>query len=651
VQSGDADGMNGDPWGWAGSVGEFLSTPLEVCLTSLMSHHQRLWAAAPAQSQRHAWVAELTSMAACFRSCVVALPSAADDWSVVFEFELPLEGGRRPDVVVLAGRSLVVLEFKSTAVAAQADVDQVTGYVRDLADYHAGSHHLDSLGVVVLQTAAPTFASSSGDIVVTSPSGLERYLMDAASPGTVPLADWLVSPYRPLPTLIEAARRIFRDEPLPHVHSALAAGIPETVELLGAIVDACAAKNRRAFALVTGVPGAGKTLVGLRLVYERSERTGRATFLSGNGPLVTVLQDALKSRVFVRDLHAYIKTYALNGRRRVPEENVVVFDEAQRAWDSRYMDEKKGVAFSEPELLIRIGERIDDWAVFVGLVGEGQEIHSGEEAGIAQWRDALSPPTANESWTVHCPPKLMPEFEGLDVMTSERLDLTVSLRSRRAEDLHQWVRLLLEGSLALAARQAARVHEAKYPIYLTRDLDEARRYVRRRFEGEPDKRTGLLASSHAKRLEAHGVPNSFIATSRMNVARWYNAPPDHPESSNALQRPVTEFGCQGLELDLPIVCWGEDYQWLNEAWRLTPVRRRYPQDDPIQLLRNAYRVLLTRGRDGMVIFVPPEARFDATEIALLAAGVRHIPDLIGQAVAQARSTFPTSRADHRPISS
>ncbi len=166
--------------------------------------------------------------------------------------------------------------------------------------------------------------------------------------------------------------------------------------MLGRIAEDAARSGSRAFALVTGVPGAGKTLVGLRLVYERSEEVGTATFLSGNGPLVQVLQDALQSRVFVRDLHAYIKTYALNLRMKQPDEHVVVFDEAQRAWDARYMHTKKGVERSEPELLISIGERMDGWAVFVGLVGEGQEIHSGEEAGIAQWSAALRPPCGDQ---------------------------------------------------------------------------------------------------------------------------------------------------------------------------------------------------------------------------------------------------------------
>ena len=619
-----AEGSN-EHWGWAGSVERFLSTPPAGILDALDGHHRRLMMAPPSSSQRTAWVEEIDTLTTALKGCVVAEPEVRTSWSIVLEFEMPLEGGRRPDVVVLAGGSLVVLEFKSRGTPTQGDIDQASAYVRDLSDYHAASHNLPAHGGLVLQGASGVSAKHVDFVTVISPSVLDRYLVDWSTEGQIEIEEWLSAPYRPLPSLVEAARRIFRHEPLPHVHSALAAGIPETVELLGKLAEEAARTGSRAFALVTGVPGAGKTLVGLRLVYERSAEVGTATFLSGNGPLVTVLQDALQSRVFVRDLHAYIKTYALNQRVKQPDEHVVVFDEAQRAWDARYMHTKKGVERSEPELLIGIGERMDEWAIFVGLVGEGQEIHSGEEAGIAQWSKALQPPVATMDWSVHCPPKLAGEFEGLPVTTSDRLDLTVTLRSRRAEDLHQWVRHALEGSLSLAARLGSRLHEARYPVYVTRDLDVARAYVRRRIDGEPDKRVGLLASSHAKRLEAHGVPNSYMATSHMNVARWYNAPPDHPEASNALTQPVTEFGCQGLELDLPIVCWGEDYLWSNDAWQLTPIRRRYPQDDPMILLENAYRVLLTRGRDGLVLFVPPEPRFDATEVALLAAGARHIP--------------------------
>jgi hypothetical protein len=289
------------------------------------------------------------------------------------------------------------------------------------------------------------------------------------------------------------------------------------------------------------------------------------------------------------------------------------------------MNEKKGIQRSEPELLIEIGERIEDWAALVGLVGEGQEIHSGEESGIKQWETAASPPYAKEKWVIHCPPKLASTFESLEVIAHEELDLNVSLRSRRAEDLHSWVHLLLEGSLVLAHRQSLKVHEQRYQIYLTRDLDEAKRYARLRYDGEPFRRYGFLASSHAKKLVVFGVDNSFQATSTMNVAKWYNAPIDDPKSSNSLGQPVTEFGCQGLELDLPIVCWGDDYLWNGTTWSLKPIKRRYRQDDPQALLRNTYRVLMTRGRDGLVIFLPPGEMFDQTEVALLAAGVKMMP--------------------------
>jgi hypothetical protein len=198
------------------------------------------------------------------------------------------------------------------------------------------------------------------------------------------------------------------------------------------------------------------------------------------------------------------------------------------------------------------------------------------------------------------------------------------------------VRLLLNGSIALAARRAVHIQTDAYPMYVTRDLNEAKAYVRARYAGEDGKRYGLVASSHAKCLSRFGVDNSYRATARtLNVAAWYNAPPDDPRSSCALAQPVTQFGCQGLELDLAIVCWGEDMRWEGGGWRLTPVRPHYPQDDPETLLRNAYRVLLTRGRDGLVVFVPPLPLLDETEHILLAAGLKPIPDSAALAEASA----------------
>lgn len=560
-------------------------------------------------------------MRASLRDVCVAAPDA-QHWGVVFEFELPLEGGRRPDVVLLAGGAALVLEFKGDIVARPAALDQVEAYARDIAEYHQASHALTVVPVLVL-----TGTSAGGhdeEVIVVRPSELARTLLDQARPGLVQLEDWLTAPYAPLPSLVEAARRIFNDEPLPAIKRALSSSVPEAVELLGQLAEQAAHRGDRVLAFVAGVPGSGKTLAGLSLVYERASKMSSATFLSGNGPLVEVLRDALKSRVFVRDLHAFIKTYGTSDR--VPLEHVIVFDEAQRAWDSDYMDYKHGIAASEPELLIDVGERLPGWAALVGLVGDGQQIHAGEEAGIKQWRDAALPPRANETWSVHCPPRLLGEFAGLDATTHDALDLTISLRSRRAERLHDWVAALLAGDLASASRLAAQVHAEAFPLYITRDLALAKSYARERYAAEPGARYGLLASSRAQTLlPKFGVDSSFPATKQVKLARWYNEPAGHPQSCCALKDVVTEFGCQGLELDLPIVAWGDDLMWTGAAWAVKPSRSKYPLQDHAQLRRNAYRVLLTRGRDGCVVFVPGDARLDATEIALLAAGFRPLP--------------------------
>jgi len=622
----------GEPWGWAGTVGEFLSLSRETWLTSLARHHEGLMQVPPSRSQTAAWVSEHQALSSALRDVSLAVP-AATEWGIAFEFELPLEGGRRPDVVVLAGAAVVVLEFKDTARAEQAHIDQVAAYASDLAEYHSATHGRSVFAFVVHPSGDHSVWDDERSVAVTNGTDLAHYLINSYEPGVIDLRSWLDAEYAPLPTLVAAARRIFRNEPLPHVRRALAAGVPETVELLTALTDQAEAEGRRMLAFVTGVPGSGKTLVGLRLVYERSGEQSTATFLSGNGPLVAVLRDVLKSKVFVNDLHAFIRTFGLN-EARIPQQHVLVFDEAQRAWDRPYMQEKRGVDASEPDILVAVGERLPGWAALVGLVGDGQEIHSGEEAGLRQWRDAVAGPPERAEWAIHCPPRLASEFSGLAVQTHDRLDLTISLRSKRADMLHAWVAHVLEGSLALASRIAARIQADAFPMYLTRDIDDARAYVVNRFDGDPVARFGLLASSHDKVLRKLSPPidNGFQATTKvMNYARWYNGDLADPKSSLHLDQPVTEFGCQGLELDLPIVCWGDDYVWDGRDWRKRPVKRRYRQEDPEGLLTNAYRVLLTRGREGLVVFIPPVEHLDLTEHALLAAGVRPLPVDIGGA--------------------
>lgn len=603
---------NRAPWGWAGSVDDLVLTSQEAWAADLRAHCIGLTGDAPSASQNEAWGAEYKALIDAFSRLDVR------SWNVVFEFELPFEGGRRPDVVLLAGDAVVVIEFKSSPLVEASQIDQAAAYARDLREYHEASHWR-FVKPVLVSTSLRGPARTAGDVAVCGPDALPNTLEDLRGAGVIDFDEWLRAPYAPLPSLVSAARRIFQHERLPHVRRALAARVPETVALVDRLTAEAKRDELRRLIFVTGVPGAGKTLVGLRAVYERTEGKAGSTFLSGNGPLVKVLQDALHSTVFVRDLHKFVTSYGLTDR--VPEQQLIVFDEAQRAWDSGYMFQQRGIAYSEPDLLLRIGERLPTWASLVGLVGTGQSIYSGEEGGMPLWREALDHVDANE-WEIFCPPSIEEYFADLHPQSLEELELRVPLRSRQAEELASWVDRVVSGRFGAAEAIADTLRQADFPVYVTRDLAAAKEYARERYQREPDPRYGLLATSHARNLEKHGVDNSWLATSRLNIAKWFNAPPEDPKSCCALAQPVTEFQCQGLEVDLPIVCWGDDLVWRNDEWIFRPRRRKYPIERPEELLRNAYRVLLTRGRDGLVVWVPPDAELDETADALEIVGGR-----------------------------
>lgn len=603
-------------FGWAGSVEQFLETTKEQWLQSLQRHHVDLLVQSPSGSQIDAWVEEYAITFSSLRDVCIAKPEATN-WSIAFEYELPLEGGRRPDVVLLAGDNILVLEFKQAFRADLAALDQVDAYARDLAEYHKESHDSKVVPILVL-TKGTTFTSPS-DIAIADPAGLASLVIANAGTGRRDLAIWLDSPYEPLPFLVDAAKMIFNNEPLPAIRRALSSGIPEAIAALESLVESGEKVGGRHLGLVSGVPGSGKTLTGLSLVHGASRSTRNSTFLSGNGPLVEVLQDALQSKVFVRDLHKFVKQYGLTSR--VPAEHVIVFDEAQRMWDADMVEPKHGVKKSEPDLLISIGERLEQWAVLVGLIGGGQEIHAGEEGGIALWDEAIK--SGKESWSVTCATSLAASFPHAKVTVNDALDLTISLRSQQASFLHSWVSNLLDGDIESAARDSADIRSHAFPLYVTRDLEKAKDYVIMRYSADPDARYGLLASSKSDRvLKNFGIDASFPATKRVKIAPWYNTGRGSPQSGCEFTSVVTEFGCQGLELDFPIVAWADDYRWDGSKWVNRFSRSRYSIKDPFQLRKNVYRVLMTRGRDGLLVFVPNDKSLDATYHILLAAGMR-----------------------------
>lgn len=578
--------------GWAGTVAEFVARGPSGPILELRESHTQLYHEQPSALQVRVWGSELTTL----RSALSACPDAGG-WGLVLEYELPFEGGRRPDAVLLIGNRVIVLEFKEKATATPADVDQVRAYARDLSEYHSASRGLDVEPVLILRgKTSPDQRAESVRIV--SPATLAQTLSSFANDkAQIPLDHWLSGTYAPLPTLVGAARRVFRDEPLPAIRRAESAGVNDLIAWLHRLVIQASNKNERHLVLITGVPGSGKTLVGLQFVHESQVRNEpSAIFLSGNGPLVEVLQGALHSTVFVRPMRDFILEYGVR-KRAQPSSHVFVFDEAQRAWDVDYMKRKHEHEYSEPSVLLQIAAKLPEWGIVIGLVGEGQEIHAGEEAGMQQWVTALQ--EAKGGFQLHLPRHLGATFSRFQPTMNDLLNLTLSLRTHRAERVQDWVAALISGDITKASNLSRSLKAQAFDMYLTPDLLRAKRYAFDRY-AETDKRYGLLASSKARNLQELGIDNGFTGTRRY-IAAWYNAAPKDPKSCCQLSRPATEFQSQGLELDLPIICWGDDLRW--EGNWLSTARTQYALDSQ-QLRLNSYRVLLTRGRDGFIIYLP-----------------------------------------------
>jgi len=614
-------------------------------------------------SQIRAWDHEFDILQAELNKLLLAHPSSGK-FALIFEYELPRERGRRPDVIILGSSTLYVLEFKDYAKILTAHVDQVDAYARDLKHYHAGSKDYNVIPILILARAKDRIQQYDTVTVVSANSLAEFFGKSPMWEQEQPVNEvqWLLSDYAPLPSLIEAARTIWDEQPLPQIKRAKSAGIPNTIAELVRIAREAQSKNELHLALVTGVPGAGKTLVGIQLVYENhidgneqsaalyptslytsaqqfpqqavadsgvstygqrarnftNNSRNNAVFLSGNGPLVKVLQHALKNSIFVQDVHGFLKEYG-GATSKIPHEHIFVYDEAQRAWDAERVNEKRGHTTSEPEDFLRIAERKNSWAMMVGLIGEGQEIHLGEESGLPQWNDAIA--EMKKPWIVHCSEKIAPYFPTASKLEKNNvLDLTVTLRSHLAEDVAQWIKALLDGDLMTARALAERARSQGFDAYITQDINVAINYVKERYQGQEDKRYGLLASSKAKNLPAWGIHNEYNYTKNMREGPWYNDPPSSFNSCCALRDVASEFSCQGLELDFPIICWGNDFTW-DGKWK-SPAAKRSKAKDPHQLRVNSYRVLLTRGRDGFFVFVPKEIGMQLTYTELVGAGVR-----------------------------
>jgi hypothetical protein len=569
----------------------------------------------------------------------------ATEYSAILEYQLPLEF-RRPDVLLLVGSAVIVLELKGKDVPSQADIDQTAAYARDLRAYHRDCDGRPVYAVVV-PTRARGYQGEKGGVHIAGPDTIDALIAkfaDARDRPPISAESFLdAGAYRPLPTLVQAARELFTTGTLRDIWRARANTDP-AIDQIETIVRGAAQTKRRRLILLTGVPGAGKTLVGLRLAHahylddlavaraDGQKPTAPAVFLSGNGPLVQVLQYQMKQaggdgKTFVRDVKGYVQAYSRK-KTSVPPEHVLIFDEAQRAWDAEMVASKGHTEgeLSEPELFVQFAERIPKWCTLVGLIGTGQEIHLGEEGGLTLWRKAVEGSGNPADWEVHAPSHVAPLFAGSPVpfVASDKLTLDAEIRFHLARDVHPFVDALLRGAPDVARQHAAHLAEHDFHLRMTRSLDVAKSYLKERYAEHKLARFGLVASSRDKDLIHFGVRNDFNWTKNVKVGPWYVDGDGSPVSCRQLEEVVTEFAAQGLELDAALLCWGTDLVREQGKWS-TSCARSYKKGsnvrDPHQLRLNAYRVLLTRGRDGAVIFVPPIKNLDETTDYLKACGI------------------------------
>ena len=616
--------------GWNSDLPTFQSTDAAAVCMRLAD-----FVADADQAQTDAWKSWVPQLQRQAQKLMASHPPSAE-YTAILEYRMPRDF-RRPDVIVLEGGVVVVLELKGFQASVRAGLDQVLAYARDLRAYHEECHSRPVVPVLV-RPSAPDVAESLDGAWITSPQGISRLLEKLSRTLTAsPLepAQFLrEDAYCPLPSIVDAARDLFETGDLPFIKRARASTEPALATISRIAREAAATKTRH-FVVLQGVPGSGKTLVGLQIVHSRwldALATGRegskpkipAVYLTGNGPLQAVLQDALSSaggggQTFVQAVKKYVSYYSKPDR--VPPEHVVVFDEAQRAHDAEqvaYVHDTP-VDRSEPDHLLDFMARVPEWCVLVALVGTGQAIHSGEEVGLSLWRDALIKTAIadpQQRFNVHAPAEAEEALahSSLQVRWEPSLNLDTEIRHHLVRNVHDYVEHLLdEAAPSNAHRLADALWAQDHRFLLTRELAVAKAYVRERYAAAPLARFGLIASSRCKHLARFGVDNTFQTTKRLRVASWYNSPPNDPGSCRSLETVATEFQTQGLELDMAIVAWGSDFR--RKDGRFTDsmaTKYRKPVKDSLALRRNAYRVLLTRGRDGSVIYVPPTDELNET---------------------------------------
>lgn len=632
---------------YSSTIDFFLANDADTVLGQLVRQSEF----AVEQSQRDAWIAQIAQLKSILAGCY---------GSVYFEYSIP-RMGKRVDVVLVIGPAILVLEYKvGEDQFAPHNIDQVVDYALDLKNFHEPSHDRFIVPVFVATKArnVPILVeltphndrlfhpiTCNGDSLRDIIRAVHAFIGDEP---TIDATRWEQGRYRPTPTIIEAATALYNGHSVADISRSDAGGaeLHRTTQTIGNLIADAREKSYKAVCFVTGVPGAGKTLIGLNVATQHFDKDNDmySVFLSGNGPLVNVLQEALardkvareraagrmvkkhvarsEVKAFIQNVHHYRDECLRDPN--PPVDHVALFDEAQRAWNceqtTKFMRQKKGhpgFHQSEPEFLLSCIDRHPDWGVVVCLVGGGQEINTGE-AGIGEWIGALNRRFPN--WHVHISDRLTDaEFGAGEVLRElgsrkhvcfdPRLHLSVSMRSFRAEHVSQLVKQVLDLDQAGAIETLRQIAD-RYPIVLTRNLNTAKAWLRGKARGS--ERYGIVVSSAAYRLK----PLAIEVRLKPDPVHWFLASKGDVRSSYYLEDVSTEFEVQGLELDWACVTWDADFRYSTSGWSHHAFRgdrwQRINKADRKLYHKNAYRVLLTRARQGMAIVVPTGDPYDRT---------------------------------------
>ncbi|WP_254920909.1 DUF2075 domain-containing protein [Flavobacterium sp. ov086] len=571
---------------------------------------------------------------------------------VYFEFTIP-RMGKRVDNILIIDNCIFVLEFKiGSKDYDKYAKDQAFDYGLDLNNFHEGSHKKIIIPILVADKASNVsniYKKSLDNLyetIVANENNLSevisKTLSEFKSSEIINVENWENSIYKPTPTIIEAATALYKKHNVSEISrsDSGAENLSVTSQCISEIIDYSKNKSRKSICFITGVPGAGKTLAGLNIANLRSnyEEEEHAVFLSGNGPLVDVLKEALardkvktakeenliitKSsaishvKSFIQNIH-HFRDDSIKDE-KAPIEKVTIFDEAQRAWTkeqaSSFMKRNKGISDfdkSEPEFLIEVMNRHEDWCTIVCLIGGGQEINTGE-AGLEEWIRPFS--NKFQDWDIYYSSKIVEDEnyikdkEALLILNDKKalkkdeLHLSVSLRSFRSAQLSSFIQEIINNNIENAKQIYELFIKESYPIKITRDLDKARNWLRISAKGS--ERIGVVASSGGIRLRPFGLN----VKAKIDAPIWFLNDKDDIRSSYFLEEVATEFDIQGLELDWTCVAWDGDLFYHNNQWNYRKFKgtkwQNINSQEIINYLINSYRVLLTRARQGMVIYIP-----------------------------------------------